>query len=495
PGGHGGGCCACPEHSRGNTTAGRLASASSGISYLRKDAGGAYQPIAPGGPVAAGEAVYLRGVSPSTAPWDMKGVFEWQEGGVAKALTNKATVCSVRAVPNLGSDEQSVEKRLAFPPGVGWELPVRRLLHPVRLYNDAHMPGTLTLSLNGSPGAVKVWTSPPTSIPLLECGQTVTNGVTVIDGQPVIFSYPQYDFTEVWVEAARRGNATLTIAFEGTGPAEGFSHSDTLLITTRHDTLKVQVMAEDDYMAGLGTGTAVNGGAVAMFNVNNVMNTVAAFYAHPDRGCGIDVEFVVTPFDMPVTILDDGTTTNFYKYKGEIEYPPTEQHPNGLTIENGSMWIHYDYKLQLDNLQMCEQTFSGEYKAGRFIATNRNDTQYGDYVKLALPSRTGIRLANGKYRIDTGGHAEEYFGTNTMFRGAHVSVVNIAEETYLKTGAHSPATNFIDVIEFCVAHEDFHLIGGTDRPTKKGWLSGPPSPLGGITIQPEELWEINLPNQ
>ncbi|MCL1919731.1 MAG: hypothetical protein FWG50_01430, partial [Kiritimatiellaeota bacterium] len=53
-------CCACLEHNRGNATGGRLASASSGISYLRKDAGGAYQPIAPGGPAAAREAASLR---------------------------------------------------------------------------------------------------------------------------------------------------------------------------------------------------------------------------------------------------------------------------------------------------------------------------------------------------------------------------------------------------------------------------------------------------
>ena len=45
------------------------------------------------------------------------------------------------------------------------------------------------------------------------------------------------------------------------------------------------------------------------------------------------------------------------------------------------------------------------------------------------------------------------------------------------------------------AHELFHTIGGTDRPAKNGWITGPPSPLGGITVQQEELLEINIPQR
>ena len=92
---------------------------------------------------------------------------------------------------------------------------------------------------------------------------------------------------------------------------------------------------------------------------------------------------------------------------------------------------------------------------------NRDDALYGDFIKVALPLRVGVRMADGSYRVTARNHAEAFFtGTNVMIQGAHVNVVSVSEEKAVAGGANYDPATFADVLEYCVAHEIFHLIGG-----------------------------------
>ncbi|MCL1921787.1 MAG: hypothetical protein FWG50_12080, partial [Kiritimatiellaeota bacterium] len=227
PGGGGFGCCACPEHSRGNTTAGRFASSDGWLEVFRRDASGAILPTATGSPVAGGEAVHIRTVYPSYAPWDKELVFDWQEHGAAQAFTTRVTVASVRVTPDImgpwmDPSEFHAAKR-ALPPE-GMHVPAAPgSLTPFRLQDDAYIPCVKTLSLSGD-GPFRVWAEPSTNgAPLLECGQTLTNG------QPHSFTATGSRF--LYLEAPSPGAAAITLAFEGTGAAEGISHADRLHVT------------------------------------------------------------------------------------------------------------------------------------------------------------------------------------------------------------------------------------------------------------------------
>jgi len=264
--------------------------------------------------------------------------------------------------------------------------------------------------------------------------------------------------------------------------------------------LFVQVMAEDDYLSGIGTGDAVNQNINwGAFDINAIMQDVAKFYADPTRGLGIDLYWTVTKFTMPTeshTYKDGSFVLNLYKHTG------TNYYSGGHIITNGSMWVRKDFKLEREDGEtyaaICEDGDNPTTNFGpmsKFIQHNRNDAELRDFLKIILPSRIGSRAPNGQYIINSSGHAQAYLDTSpAIFQGAHVNIVNIAEEKYVNTGTHYPSSEFIQRIGYCIAHEIFHLIGGLDLVSPNG-ISGLFLPLGDITASPAELLQINLPQR
>jgi len=82
-----------------------------------------------------------------------------------------------------------------------------------------------------------------------------------------------------------------------------------------------------------------------------------------------------------------------------------------------------------------------------------------------------------------------------------VNVVSISEENFIENGVHYSPGTFVDVLEYSIAHEVFHLIGGRHGlvsitpPNQPGPLMGSFRPLSLITVSPEELLQIDLPNR
>jgi len=275
-------------------------------------------------------------------------------------------------------------------------------------------------------------------------------------------------------------------------------------IGTHHTTLSpyrksllVQVMAEDDYSAGIGTGAAVNPNVNwGAFNVNAIMQDVAKFYSNPTNGLGIDLYWTVTKFTMPTeshTYTNGEFVVSLYKHTGTnyLYYNMS----GGQAITNGTAWIYRDDRLKREDRLKHNEVFGEVYVDwGLFVQHNRNDTELKDFVKLILPSRVGMREEDGTYTMEPETHAlNKCTGPILESRGARVDIVNISEEQYLKTQTHISATNFVDLIKYCIGHELFHLIGGTDRKNNPGYISGPPSPFGGLKAYQEELLEVNLP--
>ena len=139
---------------------------------------------------------------------------------------------------NLGTEGESVTKRLAFP-SEGWVVPVQPgTLRPVRLHCNSRLQGHFVLSMTGTQEVVRLWHVPSTNgTPLLAAGQTITNGM------PVTFATPG-GVTEVWLEALAPGTASVTFSFIGTGNAEGLNHSDTLNITVQSPMLGYRIASD-----------------------------------------------------------------------------------------------------------------------------------------------------------------------------------------------------------------------------------------------------------
>ena len=121
--------------------------------------------------------------------------------------------------------------RLALPPG-GVRVPAAPGgLRPILLLNDAGIPCRHILSMQGDMTA-RLWSGPTTdSTLLLECGQTITNGVSVVNGQPVSFAAPGQT-SEVWLQVLAPGTGFISYGFAGRNTAEGISFTDTLPVTT-----------------------------------------------------------------------------------------------------------------------------------------------------------------------------------------------------------------------------------------------------------------------
>ena len=379
----------------------------------------------------------------------------------------------------------------------------REKLVPFYLLSDALLDGNFHLTLGGEPGAFKVWSGDSTnSTLLLECGQTITNG------NPHFFAAMGVE-TQVWLEVLKPGPCEIAYGFTGEGNAEGISFTDTINITAQWE-LKVQLMAENvqAYIDSIGSGLAVNTDVNwSQLNFDNIMQHVAALYSNDTRGAGIEMTWAITSLDkpdpQPYTYLSDGThVDDIYRYTGTIEY--TNYLASGISpvITVGSMWIHADYKMLRDGVTVHSNYFGrSQGKIPKLIEENRDDGEYKEYIKVALPSRVGYRGRDGRYVIAAFGHAGARCEGDRVFQGAHIEVVSIAEELYLKTGAHYDHETFIHVLEYCIAHEIFHLIGGrhgeepaidpdVEAPIMKSFR-----PLDKIKISEEELLQIDLPNR
>lgn len=251
--------------------------------------------------------------------------------------------------------------------------------------------------------------------------------------------------------------------------------------------------------------------ALSAYNFNSVMQQVAQFYAHPQRGAGIDLYWVRTPFSMPVvphTYTNGEQVVNLYQHTGTIGYVPTATSPSNLTVNGGSVWIWRDEKLFREDRDRFNEVFSladddeaQPRETGKFIQLNRNDDELKHFVKMILPSRTGMRLrntatGNSYCRMEVTGHAQALFNASPIiFQGVHVDVMNISEENYVNEGVHYSQTLFMDVIRYSIGHEIFHVIGGRHQnpdPPGTGSLIQSFLPLDDITVSSSELQEINL---
>jgi len=287
------------------------------------------------------------------------------------------------------------------------------------------------------------------------------------------------------------------------GGGASFTNAQHVRLSPARKALLVQVMAEDDYLAGIGTGAAVNLPAVQAFDVNAVMQEVAKFYNHPTRGLGIDLYWFVTPFTMPAeshTYTNGEFVANLYKHTGTNYYTASDGFADGeQAVMNSTIWVWWDARLRRENRDKFNAVFGViNVGAGLFVQKNRNDTELRDFIKIALPSRVGIRERDAPYRyvMDSRSNAANNRTSSILeARGAYVNVVNVSEELYMKTTNAIPANAFLDLMKFCITHELFHLIGGSDRNNNPGYVSGPPSPFGAIKAYQEELLEVNLPER
>jgi len=496
-------CCVCEEHLSSwysGTPEWRLEEASGNIDAVYIDGNGDVQPLPLG---TMTEALHIKGKSPSSAPNDSRVIVKatvQPVGGneISATFTTLVTVASTRVVENINDDvAQSIDARLEHIRTNGIDrIWANRLFVPFYLISDVEIDSHLILSLEGDMTA-RVWSGNSTnSTLLLTTGQTITNGVSVINGQTVNFA-THGQASQVWLQVLSPGTGAISYGFVGKDGAEGISFTDTLPITAYYEELKVQVMSESNYMAGIGTGPAVNPDAVAAFNLNSVMQSVAALYSNDTRGCGIKVTWTNTPFTMPVVPHDynDGTfVSNLYRYTGDIECVVGSGAPVSSVITNGTMWIFSDMKLRAENLAY----YNSLYGAGDMvplIMSNRNDVLYGDYVKVAFPSRTGKRLEDGSYQTMSINHAR------ALNVGAYIDVVSISEEKFIDGETNYTAQVFIDVLEFCTGHEPFHLItnwqelANTPPFDEPGPLMGRVRPLNLVTITEEEILWIDLPNR
>ena len=231
-------CCACTEHQP-------FASAATLVAYSQNLAlyTDSHKTNAFGGTIHAGEAVHVEGLTPSTEPYAEKLVWQWTEDNETKSLTNALTVLSVRLFPDLDNDDEvdatDVAGLASLSSEYGWLMPAStNVLRKLRLRTDVGLSGgAYTLSLSGDAGAFRVWADNygTNAAPLLVCGQSITdgvNGVTFLTG----------DDSDLYVEAASNGIATLTYAYAGEGDASNISCSAEMKMVA----FSPQILADTD---------------------------------------------------------------------------------------------------------------------------------------------------------------------------------------------------------------------------------------------------------
>jgi Bacterial TSP3 repeat len=222
-----GSCCQCSDHQPFATTATLVAASQNLALYTDSTKTNAF-----GGTIHAGEAVYLEGLSPSTEPYGEKLIWQWTENNETKSLTNELTVLSVRLFPDIDCDDDVDATDIAgfksLSPENGWVLPaVTNIFRKIRLRTDVGLSGgAYTLSLSGAAGSFRIWAdnSGTNTAPLLVCGQTVTNGINGV-------TFLSGDDTDLYVEAAGPGAATINYSYAGEGGASNIATFATLTLT------------------------------------------------------------------------------------------------------------------------------------------------------------------------------------------------------------------------------------------------------------------------
>ncbi len=220
-------CCNCPEH-QPFASAATLAASSQKIALYTDS----YKTNAFSGTIHAGESVHVEGLAPSTEPYAEKIVWQWTEGNETKSVTNALTVLSVRLFPDLDTDDDvdasDIAGLSALSSEHGWLMPVStNVLRMLRLRTDVGLSGgEYTLALPGDAGAFRVWAdnSGTNAAPLLSCGQVITNGVGGV-------TFLVGDDTDIYVEAAGPGSATIIYAYTATGGISNLSCSSALKMT------------------------------------------------------------------------------------------------------------------------------------------------------------------------------------------------------------------------------------------------------------------------
>ena len=236
--------------------------------------------------------------------------------------------------------------------------------------------------------------------------------------------------------------------------------------------------------------------------------------AAPERADVEKTTSMNTSLTMPVTPhtysnIDNESVPCLYRHTGLIHYV-SRAFPDGLVITNGFMWVWRDLKLLRDDEEKHREVFGVKDnpnakigKASKLLQYNRNNTDLKDHIKVIFPSRIGMRMRNGQYRMDTSGNAEAHFdpATPVALQGAHIDIVAISEENYVDEGVHDTAETVQKKIEYAIAHEIFHLIGGRHGSTPPPNPDGTPSlsqsfhPLNQIKVSEDELLQIDLPNR
>ena len=183
------------------------------------------------GSIEAGEALYVEGLTKSSAVNREELVWQYTRDGETLHLTNSFTVLSQRIFADLDFDgdvdayDKALQKDIS--PEYGWTMPVNtNAFRIAQLRTDVGLPGIYTLRLDGAP-AFKVWQSPDPyadDAPFLVSGQVVTNGV---DG----VYWGTSSTANLYLQAIAPGTATLTYTFTGTGEAEGIVSQTSLKMT------------------------------------------------------------------------------------------------------------------------------------------------------------------------------------------------------------------------------------------------------------------------
>jgi hypothetical protein len=220
-------CCQCSEHQPFASAATLVASSQNLALYTDS-----FKTNAFGGTIHAGEAVHVEGLAPSTEPYAEKLVWQWTENNETKSVTNALTVLSVRLFPDLDTDDDVDATDIAGLSSLssehGWLMPAAtNVLRKFRLRTDVGLSGgAYTLSLSGDAGAFRVWAdnSGTNAAPLLSCGQVITNGVNGV-------TFLVGDDSDLYVEAAGPGAATLIYAYTGAGGISNLSCSAALMMT------------------------------------------------------------------------------------------------------------------------------------------------------------------------------------------------------------------------------------------------------------------------
>ena len=323
------------------------------------------------------------------------------------------------------------------------------------LFSDVLVDSHLILSMKGGGMTARVWSGPTTnSTLLLTTGQAVTNGISVVNGQVVNFA-THGEVSEVWLQVLAPGTGSISYGFAGTGNAEGINFTDTLNINAYRDKLYVHISE----LPGLAQMPSFNASALGTYNLANVMQLVKAFCADPERGIGLDVEWVRDDLvfqDPPLTDIDGVILApNTYRYNGEIRQPEDKDN----ILANGSGFIFRDRRYRDLLRRAYFETIY--YREPNFFAQDRllQETRRDDlpkHVRLNLIDRW-VEVWNAPENpVPEILHKNAFasFMSNTPFQkcGAVVAVVGIAEEY-----PYTPP-QFINRLAWAIAHELGHLI-------------------------------------